>query len=116
MYTSLCHRIETDLIQYHHTRAIISRGLYTFYPISKDHLCTVNFGLMYGLYSRVASNQERPMMGRVQYIHLIRSNNISRRDKNWPRQLLKVAFIQKVLVHLSFPQTGKPYYFPELEF
>ena len=46
-------------------RAIISRGLYTFYPISKDHLCTVTFGLMYGLYSRAASNQERPMMARV---------------------------------------------------
>ena len=30
--------------------------------------------------------------------------------------LLKVAFIQKVLVHLSFPQTDEPYYFPELEF
>ena len=25
-----------------------------FYPISKDHLCTVTFGLMYGLYSRAA--------------------------------------------------------------
>ena len=30
--------------------------------------------------------------------------------------LLKVAFIQKVLVNLSFPQTDEPYYFPELEF
>ena len=29
---------------------------------------------------------------------------------------LKVAFIQKVLMHLSFPQTDKPHYFPELEF
>ena len=29
---------------------------------------------------------------------------------------LKVAFIQKVLMHLSFPQTDEPYYFPELEF
>ena len=28
---------------------------------------------------------------------------------------LKVAFIQKVLMHLSFPQTDEPYYFPELE-
>ena len=36
-----------------------------FYPISKDHLCIVTFGLMYGLYSRAASNQERPMMARV---------------------------------------------------
>ena len=40
------------------THAIISCGLYIFYPISKDHLCTVTFGLMYGLYSRAASNQE----------------------------------------------------------
>ena len=32
------------------------------------------------------------------------------------QQVLKVAFIQKVLMHLSFPQTDKPYYFPELEF
>ena len=47
------------------TRAIISRGLYTFYPISKDHLCTMTFGLMYGQYSRAASSQERPMMARV---------------------------------------------------
>ena len=39
-----------------------------FYPISKDHLCTVTFGLMYGLYSRTASNQERPLMVRVRYI------------------------------------------------
>ena len=36
-----------------------------FYPISKDHLCIVTFGLMYGLYSRATSNQERPMMARV---------------------------------------------------
>ena len=51
------------------TRAIISRGLYIFYPISKDHLCTVTFGLMYGLYSRAASNQERLMRARVRYIY-----------------------------------------------
>ena len=30
--------------------------------------------------------------------------------------ILKVAFIQKILMHLSFPQTDEPYYFPELEF
>ena len=30
--------------------------------------------------------------------------------------VLKVAFIQKVLVHLFYPQTDKPNYFPELEF
>ena len=54
------------------TRAIISRGLYIFYPISKDNSCSVTFGLMYGLYSRAASNQERPMMARIRYIFYIR--------------------------------------------
>ena len=39
-----------------------------FYPISKDHLYTVTFGRMYGLYSRAASNQERPKMVRVRYL------------------------------------------------
>ena len=29
--------------------------------------------------------------------------------------ILKVAFIQKVPIHLSFPQTDKPYYFLELD-
>ena len=38
-----------------------------FYPIYKDHLCTVSLCLMYGLYSRAASNQERPMKARVRY-------------------------------------------------
>ena len=53
------------------TRAIISRGLYIFYPISKDHffvfkeVFSENSVLMYGLYSRAASNQERLMMARV---------------------------------------------------
>ena len=27
-----------------------------------------------------------------------------------------MAFIQKVQMHLSFPQTDEPFYFPELEF
>ena len=30
------------------TRAIITRELYTFYPLFEVHLCTVTFGLMYG--------------------------------------------------------------------
>ena len=29
------------------TRAIITRGLYTFYPLFEVHLCTVTFGIMY---------------------------------------------------------------------
>ena len=49
------------------TRAIITHGLYTFYPL-EVHLFTVTFGLMYGLYSRAASNQERPMMARVRQL------------------------------------------------
>ena len=58
------------------TRAIISRGLYIFYPISKDHffvfkeVFSENSVLMYGLYSRAACNQERLMMARVRYIFL----------------------------------------------
>ena len=57
-------------------RAIISRDLYIFYPISKDHffvfkeVFSENSVLMYGLYSRAASNQERLMMARVRYIDL----------------------------------------------
>ena len=46
-----------------------------FYPISKDHLCTVTFGFMYGLYSRAASNQERPMMARVRYILIVTNDS-----------------------------------------
>ena len=30
------------------TRAITTCGFYTFYPLSEVHLCTVNFGLIYG--------------------------------------------------------------------
>jgi hypothetical protein len=32
----------------YHMRDIITRGLYTFYPLLEDHLCPVTFGLMYG--------------------------------------------------------------------
>ena len=54
-------------------RAILSRGLFIFYPISKDHffvfkeVFSENSVLMYGLYSRAACNQERLMMARVRY-------------------------------------------------
>ena len=30
------------------TRANITRGFYTYYPLFEVHLCTVTFGLMYG--------------------------------------------------------------------
>jgi hypothetical protein len=49
------------------TRAIITSGLYTFYPLFKVYLYTVTFGLMYGQYSRAVSNQERVIVVRVQY-------------------------------------------------
>ena len=55
------------------TRAIITRGLYIFYPISKDHFFVFkesfseNSVLIYGLYSREPSNQEQLMMARVRY-------------------------------------------------
>ena len=55
-------------------RAIISRGLYIFYPIFKDHffifkeVFSENSVLMYGLYSSGASNQERLIMARVRYL------------------------------------------------
>ena len=58
------------------TRAIINRGLYIFYPISKDHffvfeeVFSENSVIMYGSYSRAASNQERLMMACVQYMFL----------------------------------------------
>ena len=67
--------VEEVMVEYH-TRAIISRGLYIFYPISKNHffvfkeVFTGNSVIMYGLYSRAASNQERLMMARVQYMML----------------------------------------------
>ena len=41
-------RILSRLNSMYRTRAIISRGLYTFYPLFEVHLCTVTFGLMYG--------------------------------------------------------------------
>ena len=49
-------------------RAIITRGLYTFYPLFVVHLCTVIFGLMYGWYSRLVSNQEQVIVAHVGYI------------------------------------------------
>ena len=47
------------------TCPIITRGLYTFYPLFEVHLCTVTFGFMYGWYSRAVSNQERVIVARV---------------------------------------------------
>jgi hypothetical protein len=61
-------------------RAIISRGLYIFYPIFKDHffvfkeVFSENSDLMYGLYSRAACNQEQLMMAGVRYIEIWHQN------------------------------------------
>ena len=41
------YKIEYCSLNYR-TRAIITRGLYTFYPLFEAHLCTVTFGLKYG--------------------------------------------------------------------
>ena len=70
------------------TRAIISRGLYIFYPIFKDHffvfkkVFSENSVLMYGLYSRAASNQERLMMARIRCIvYTVKLGDRERFDK-----------------------------------
>ena len=48
------------------TCAIITRGLYTFYPLFEVNLCTVIFGLIYGWYSIVVSNQKQVTVARIQ--------------------------------------------------
>ena len=48
-----------DIITVYRTRAIITRGLYTFYPLFEVHLCTLTFGLMYGQYSRAGYSGAR---------------------------------------------------------
>ena len=53
---------------WYRTRAIISRGLYIFYPIFKDHffvfkeVFSENSVLMYGLYSRAAFDGARTVL------------------------------------------------------
>ena len=47
-------------------RAIITHDLYTFYPLLEVHICSVTFGLMYGYYSIVVSNQEQVDESKVQ--------------------------------------------------
>ena len=60
---------EPDInVSMYRMRAIIICGLYTFYPHFEVHLCTVTFGLMYGLYSRAVSNQVQVIVARVQYM------------------------------------------------
>ena len=46
--TWLFFRFPSYIIFNYHTRAIITRILYTFYTLFEAHLCTVTFDLMYG--------------------------------------------------------------------
>ena len=56
------------------TRAIITRGLYSFYPLFESQkrffkeVFSENSVLMYGYYSRAVSDQERVIMACVRYI------------------------------------------------
>ena len=58
-------QVEVFNLANYRTRAIISRGLYIFYPIFKDHffvfkkVFSENSVLMYGLYSRAAYDGAR---------------------------------------------------------
>ena len=60
----------------------------------------------------MASGTAAPVRQVIQ-MRLFAGQRIFAKEAN---HLLKVAFIQKVLIHLSFPQTDEPHYFPELEF
>ena len=57
----------------YHMRAIITRGLYIYYPIFQVHffvfkeVFSENSVLLYGQYSRAVCKQERVMMARVRY-------------------------------------------------
>ena len=72
------------------TRAIISRGLYIFYPIFKDHFLVFkevfseNSVLMYGLYSRAAydgartvCNELKKVSQTVQRVPALRLNHVT---------------------------------------
>ena len=82
-----------------------------FYPISKDHLCTVTFGLMYGLYLRAASNQEWPMMARVWYMTIWRPTNdyliytVEKRLLEC-QSSIKIIWFEQTFNVWIFPQNG----------
>ena len=65
-------------------RAIRTRDLYIFYPLFEGQnvflrgFFSENYGLMYGLYSRPVSNQERVMMACIWYI-LFKGGNYSQK-------------------------------------
>ena len=62
IFNSLKNLQDLQVMLWYRTRAIMSRGLYIFYPIFKDHffvfkeVFSENSVLMYGLYSRAACN------------------------------------------------------------
>ena len=82
----------TDIV--YRTRAIISRGLYIFYTIFKDHFFVFKEGfsensvLMYGLYSRAACNQEPLMMAPVRYTSSINQHFFTRKRSSSDLQKL----------------------------
>ena len=59
---------------YYCVHAIISRSLFTFYPILEEHFFVFkeffseNFVFICGKYPRVVSNQERVIMERKRYL------------------------------------------------
>ena len=68
IFLSLNWIMNVTILNEYHTRAIITRGLYSFYPPFEVHLCTTTFCLMYGYYSRAVSNWDRVIVVRVRYI------------------------------------------------
>ena len=70
----LAHLTNGQVSDIYRTRAIISRGLYIFYPIFKDHffvfkeVFSENSVLMYGLYSRAAYDGARTVIGEHTYV------------------------------------------------
>ena len=47
LYGNMGCQVSEEGMKNYRMRAIITCGLYTFYPLFEIHLCTVTFGLMY---------------------------------------------------------------------
>ena len=60
----ISYSVQKPQLYIYRTRAIITRGFYTFYSLFEDHLCTVTFGL---LALCMVSIQERVIVARVRY-------------------------------------------------
>ena len=92
-----------------------------FYPISKDHffvfkeVFSENSVLMYGLYSRAASNQERLMMARVRYLVMYTIHIVSTPNGQWPNneQHMKLGQMFEILTKF-FSLVIKGWYLGEL--